>query len=279
MRAMHPKGPVLTIDLFTDERRCLLDMLQLLDEADWQKSSACPGWNVKDLAAHVLGDDLNNLSGGRDGFRESFQDFDTWEALVAFINQRNQQWVEALRRLSPRVLIELLEASGVRVYEHFRSLDPMAPGPNVAWAGDGAMPYWLHLAREYTERWVHQQQIRAGLGLPGLRERRFVHPVLSTFVHALPRTFGGLSLPDGTKVRVTITGEGGAEWSLVSEGGGWSLYDGWDGPSAATVETDDETAWLLFTRGISRAEAEARVSIEGNHALGARFLDAVAMIV
>ena len=74
---------------------------------------------------------------------------------------------------------------------YFRSLDPIAPGWEVSWAGPGAAPWWLHIAREYTERWAHQEQIREAVGAGGLHGRRLFAPVLDTFVHALPRNQSG----------------------------------------------------------------------------------------
>jgi hypothetical protein len=44
----------------------------------------------------------------------------------------------------------------------------------------------LELAREYTERWLHQQHIRDAVGAPGQTDPRFLAPVLATFAHAFP---------------------------------------------------------------------------------------------
>lgn len=66
---MGPKPPVAVLEVFPEERRALLTLLRSLDGAAWETPSACPGWSVKDLAAHLLADDLGNLSGGRDRYR------------------------------------------------------------------------------------------------------------------------------------------------------------------------------------------------------------------
>ena len=50
----------------------------------------------------------------------------------------------------------------------------------IDWAGPEPAPIWLHVAREYTERWVHQQHIRDAVGRPGLNERRWLGPVLES---------------------------------------------------------------------------------------------------
>ena len=62
-------------------------------------------------------------------------------------------------------------------------------GPAVAWAGDKQSPNWFDIAREYTEKWLHQQHIREAVGQPVLDERRWLFPVLDTFMRALPHVY------------------------------------------------------------------------------------------
>ncbi len=53
--------------LLCRERADLLSFLQTISPTDWDEPIAVPGWTVKDLAFHVLDDDLGWLSRGRDG--------------------------------------------------------------------------------------------------------------------------------------------------------------------------------------------------------------------
>ena len=50
-------------------------------------------------------------------------------------------------------------------------------------------PNWFHLAREFTERWHHQQQIRLATERDGIMTRELYHPVLECFMRALPFAF------------------------------------------------------------------------------------------
>ena len=276
---MKPKGPVLVLDLFPEERRELLALLSGLPAEAWEAATVCAGWSVKDLAAHILADDLGNLARGRDGHgSSSFTAPPSWDELVIFINEQNEDWVRTMRRLSPRLLVELLGFSGERLVAYFRGLDPMAPGFSVSWAGPGPHAWWLHVAREYTERWMHQEQVREAVGAPGLRGRRLFHPVLDTFVHALPHTYRDMPAPEGTHVRLTVTGDAGGAWSLVRHGGRWDLYDEMEAAPASTVTLDEDTAWRLFTKGIDRDTARARMTCEGDQELGQMVLSTLAII-
>jgi uncharacterized protein (TIGR03083 family) len=276
---MNPKGPVSVVHLFGPERSRLLELLSSLSSEQYLLPTPCPGWTVKDITAHNLSDDLGNLSGVRDEYITDRFSPSNWEQLVGFINNQNELWVAALRRLSPRVLVELLAYNGERVQEYFSSLNPMSQGPNVAWAGSGAMPMWLHLAREYTERWVHQMQIRQAVGAPGLYERELFHPVLDTFVHALPVAFAQVTAPAGTHVVLNVTGEAGGSWSLVRETNGWALYEDVPREPAASCELEQDMIWRLWTKGISRDLAAAKFVIHGDAKYCEPILDAVAMIV
>ncbi len=279
---MKPLEPVLVLDLFPEERSALLDLLSGLTQDEWNAPTVCPGWSIKDIAAHLLGDDIGRLSRGRDGFRgEAFAlkgDRDFEAELLAYINQMNELWIHAARRISPRLLCDLLRLTGEQAQRYFVSLDLFAIGGPVSWAGPEPAPVWLDIAREYTERWLHQQHIRDALHRPGLTDRRFFAPVLGTFVRALPHTFRGVSAPEGAHVKLTITGDAAGEWSLLRDGGRWALFhDVFTAPDAA-ISTDGDTAWRLFTKGISKAEALTRAAVTGDRTLALKVLDTVSII-
>ena len=275
--------PVLVHDLFPLERRALLQLLRELDEQAWHTPTVCAGWSVKDIAQHLLADDLGILSRKRDSFDylsvvKTPYHLDSWDELVAFINEMNAIWVQATRRLSGQVLCSLLEFSGEALYRYFSKLDPYAMGDPVSWAGPAPAPIWLDIAREYTERWMHHQQIRDSLDKPGLKEREFFAPVLETFIRALPHTYRDIQASDGTCIRFTITGEAGGEWTLLRDKGQWILGKATSLEAHASLTLDQETAWRLFTKGMSKEDALSRASIKGDLTLGMIALDTVSII-
>ena len=125
------------------------------------------------------------------------------------INEANELWVRATARLSSKLLADLLKLTGNQFHEYVQSLDQMATGSVVSWAGPDRAPVWLDIAREYTERWLHQQQIRDAVKKPGLKEQRYFHPVLDTFVRALPYTYKDIAVADTTVLKFAVTGEAG----------------------------------------------------------------------
>lgn len=70
MREEETKAaPILIADLFPEVRRELLQVLNDLSPAEWARQTAAPLWSVKEVALHLLGGDVSNLSRRRDAFR------------------------------------------------------------------------------------------------------------------------------------------------------------------------------------------------------------------
>ena len=283
---MTTPPPVLTLHLFPPERAALLELLWSLDDAGWSAATVCPGWSVKDIAAHLLADDLGRLSRGRDAHAPAAftptGSGDIEAQLLDFINRQNELWVEAARRLSPRVLTGLLSWSGEETQAYFESLDMFAIGDPVHWAGPDPAPVWLDIAREYSERWIHQMQIRDAVGAPPLTEPRLFVPLLDTLAWALPHTLRDTPAPYATHIKLTVTlaakGASDLDYSVVRVGDRWSLQHEVTSTPDATVTMDGDTAWRLFTKGIPRAQALAKTTITGNRALAEKILDTVSII-
>jgi uncharacterized protein (TIGR03083 family) len=273
---LQPPPPVHVLDLFADERAALLQLLSSLSPEDWDRSTVCADWSVKDVALHILGGDLGNISLRRDSFYGLSPA--PGEDFVAFINRINGEWVHTARRLSPRLLVDLLAFSGPQLFECFATLDLAPVAAHVSWAGPDPSPVWLDVAREYTERRLHQQHIRDAVSKPGLTNGRFLGPVLAAFVYALPHAFRNTPAPEGTAIHIDITGEAGGDWSLVREASGWALYAGIADSPATGVKLDQSAAWRLLTKGLTPETARSAISFEGDRALGEPIFQAIAII-
>jgi len=160
-------GPPLdTRPLFPAERAEFTALLWNLDPGGWLRPTVCPGWRVHDVVAHVVHDYLRKLSRTRD--RHAGPDPLPGESLPQFLARMNQEFVTAAQFVSPRALVDLLDHLGPQLDRLWQSLDLGATGQAVSWAAPGQpAPVWLDVAREYTEFWVHQQQVRDAVGRPG----------------------------------------------------------------------------------------------------------------
>lgn len=187
---MNPVEPIQTIELFPPLSRELIKLLKSLIKEEWSRPTVCTGWSVKDVAAHLLGGSLGRLSEGEVHSSQAEKNELSFEELVRLIDQENEEWVKAARRISPSLLIEFLDITDKALNMYFKSL-PMGGSARtpVSWAGETESSNWLDVAREYTEKWLHQQHIREAVGRPLLTSRKWLFPVLDTFMRALPYTY------------------------------------------------------------------------------------------
>ena len=278
---LTPVGAVNLVPLFPGLHRELMTLLRGLQPADWLHPTACAMWSVKDIVAHLLDTCLRRLSFDRDrlqsgGPRRAFADY---ADLVGYINQLNAEWVGTMRRVSPRLLMDILDLAEPQLHAYFASLDPNAPATiGVAWAGEERSLNWFDLGREYTERWLHQQQIREAVRAPGLTERRWLHPTLDIFVRALPFTYASVDAQPGTAVRLEISGDAGGVWTLARGGSGWELFTGTAPSPAAHVTLDQDVAWKLFSKALRPEQAGREVGIQGDERLGRPMLGALGIM-
>jgi uncharacterized protein (TIGR03083 family) len=276
---LTPVGPVNLVPLLPGLHRELMTLLRGLEPADWLKPTACALWSVKDIVAHLLDTCLRRLSFGRDRLQISRRSFADYADLVGYLNQLNAQWVETMRRVSSAVLIDLLDRAEPQLHAYLSSLEPEAPAPiGVAWAGEELSSNWFDLGREYTERWIHQQQIREAVGAAGLTSRSWLYPALDIFVRALPFTYRSIEAPPGTAVRLEITGEAGGVWTVARSDSGWGLFAGPHPSPGAVVTLDQDAAWKLFSKGLSPERARREIRIEGDPSLGRPVLGALAIM-
>lgn len=230
--------------LLTRERHDLLALLSTLSPREWTFPSAAPGWTVKDLALHVLDDDLGWLSRGRDDDQSGLLDMSDQASFVDALAAKNQRWVDGAYGLSLPVVTGLLRWSGDEVDAYYAGIDLGAEG-RVSWAGDGPVPQWFDLAQDLTERWVHQMQMREAVGRVKDYAATYLPSVLRTFVWALPHQFTAAATP-GTEVGVDL-GAGG-RWCLTSHGSGaWTLEERQAQDPAVDARFSDDAGWRWLT--------------------------------
>lgn len=236
-------------------------LLADLGDAQWLLPTAAGrgAWRVRDIAAHLLDGDLRQLSFRRDRHRASPPAGD----LVDFLEGLNASWVAACERLSPRLLGELLGWSGREVATLFESqaLDAPALFP-VSWAGETASTNRFDLARELSERWHHQQQIREAVGAEPLPADATFAAVVASLVAGLPHAYR--ELVDGPRsVHLELTGAGGGAWGLERADGGWRFREtATDADATLRLAADD--AWRLWTKALTPAEGRERLVVDGD---------------
>ena len=271
--------PILCAHLLRRVDEKLIDLLRMLAPEEWDLQTAAPLWKVRDVAAHLLDTALRKLSMVRDSCYVETVNIGSPQDLIALVNRLNQEGVTVYRRLSPRVMIEMMKEACEQSARYHESVDPFVPVAfSVSWAGEESSLNWFDTARELTERWHHQQQIRLATNRPGIMTPDLYHPVLDCFVRGLPHAYRQVDAPVGTLVLLEISGECGGRWVLARESPGWGLRERFEGRFASRVRMPQELAWRVFTKGVDRDSARAQVEIEGNRDLGEHVLQLTAIV-
>ena len=271
--SLVPMLPTIAAPLFPQLGDRLIMLLRGLEPDDWHRATVCADWSVRDIATHLLDSALRRLSFERDGHPPgSGSAPEDYAGLVELLNELNAQWVTAAKRLSPQVLTDLLEFIEPQLAAHLESLDPQAKATfAVDWAGESESEIWFDVARELTERWHHQQQIRLAVAAPPLVEPHLSEPVFDTFVRALPHRYREVEAAAGTALALEIRGEQSYRYVLEHQAGAWQLFKGSIGNPETVVAVDEEPAWLMFSKGINGAEARERAEILGDSSLAEPF--------
>ncbi|SFT36119.1 Mycothiol maleylpyruvate isomerase N-terminal domain-containing protein [Algoriphagus locisalis] len=260
--------------------KMLFKLLEGLSAEDWERQTIAPKWKVKDIAVHLLDGNLRTLSMLRDNYYgEKASTINSYQDLIDFLNQLNADWVTAAKRLSPKVIIDLLKLSGKEYCDFLATLNPDDKADfSVAWAGENESKNWFHIAREYTEKWHHQQQIRLALGEEKvLLKEKWYLPYLDTSVRALPHHYRNVEGTAKDLVKFTFFAATEKSWFLRYDNG-WELFTSVNEIPTSEVKIRNEDAWKIFTKGMTREEAIASSEIIGNKRLGEKIFDMIAVM-
>lgn len=282
--ALRPLPVPETAPLFPALHAELLTLLRALEPADWERPTVAGAWRVRDVAAHLLDGDLRTLAAHRDGHRLAPDGpVDGYADVLALIQRLNASGVAFGARLSPRLLTDLLEVTGRWMSAFVATLDPEAPALfPVAWAGEDVTNNRLDTAREYTERWHHQMQMRIALGderAPQvLLVDRYLEPLLDTAARVLPHAYRGVAATEGMGVAVALSDRPWAR-TLRRESDGWTLYNGAGDGVAARVSAPATALWRHFFNALPAEQARRAFHVEGDASLLEAFWKARSVMV
>ena len=273
--------PTDTRGLFRPVSSALVTLLRGLSSPDWERPTIAGSWVVRDVVAHVIDLACRRLSFHRDQLTPPppSRPITSEHEFVAFINGLNAEWVGSSKRVSPRILADLLERSTTELATFFEALPSDAPALfGVSWAGEQTSEGWFDMGREFTELWHHQEQIRLAVGASSLREPRFLHAVLEIAVRGLPHAFRTVDASAGDTVVVDVSGAAGGVWTLTRDAGRWTIQAGEPPRATARARLSDESAWRLLFNALKGDAARTAVQFEGRTELAAALLTARSIV-
>jgi len=238
-------------ELFAIERARLVDLLRNVGGQEWSRPSPCPGWTVLGLCTHLVGDDLSILARHRDDHAGTIPPPGASEPeFIVWLDDLQNAWVKAAGRLSPRLVIDLLEWAGPQIVDYFRDQDSRSRSAHVSWAATDSVPVWLDQARELSEFWIHRQQLRHALGQESDVRTDLLGPILEGLRWAYPFRLAEVRAEPGDSVSIEVSGPSSALWHLVSGSNGWEFQASPGSRLVATLAVTTEQAWRLLTNNL-----------------------------
>jgi uncharacterized protein (TIGR03083 family) len=277
--ANEPLAPIFTGHLFPRLEAKLIELLRSLAPEDWDRQTLAPKWKVKDVAAHLLDTQVRKMAAARHGHKPENSMKLSPEKLLALIDSLNAEGVRQYSQLPAYELIARMETASRESAEYHQGLDPFAIAMfPVSWAGEEESANWFDTAREFTERWHHQQQIRLAVNQTGIMTREFYFPVLDCFLRGLPHSYRNVHAAPKSLAQIDISGECGGSWYLFREAGAWKLIASPAGERVSEVTIPQEIAWRIFTKGIAPEEARTQIRVSGDEVVGLHMLKMISIV-
>ena len=236
-----------------------------LDEAQWKTATDCPGWSVQDQISHIVGSESGIL--GRPTPDHTPADVSHTKNELGRRNEVVVDW----RRSWPgaKVLEEFREVTAERM-AHLRTMtaedfEVKTQTP----VGPGSMR--MYIAIRIFDAWVHEQDIRRALDLPGGLDGPVAEHAMSRIVLALPYVVGKKAqTPDGSSVVFEVSGPTPLTLPIGVERGRARPLDATPDSPTVTLRTDFEAfACLACGRWDPEEVLESGgVAFEGDRALG-----------
>ena len=274
--------PLDTLRAFPVLHQKLNALLHHLSPEEWN-TRVLPGtWTAGDIAAHLLDGNLRGIAAMRDNVSLRLEQDGTLEGLIRGLNAANAQGIEIYSRLGQRLLTDLIGWSGEKFLEVLHALDPMAPAVfPVAWAGETRSTNRFHIAREYTEKWHHLQQLLSASGRADDPQYSILIPEL--YIPFLDTIFSGLSwhlerlIQEPIAVEIMIADQHFQQEYRFCLNVRPGLQED-DYPVRCRLILPADIAWRIFMTRKHKDHYRFHVIIEGDQHTGQLILDYVAVM-
>lgn len=233
--------------------------LEGLTPDEWDRSTPCAPWTVRDVAAH-----LGHLEGMAHGFPQPDPPADFETSPFEGLDLATNTGVAARRGRTPDELLDEIRRAAAATLEQLWNTDDegwRAPAPSPV----GMVPLTQAMELRLGDVYVHLMDIRHGIGRPLSAADE---PIASAAaVGRAVRLTGWAAvkraeLDDGTRIRLSLTGPAGLdEATLVVSGGRGILVD--EDDATERIEGTG-LAYLLAVGGrVDMADAAGGLRVEG----------------
>ncbi len=253
------------VDLMERVWRSIDSLCSPLSAAQWKTPTDCPGWSVQDQVSHLVGAESQILGNPR----PSHTPKETGH-VKNDVGQSNEVVVDYRRSWpGPKVLEEFRELTGQRLGLLRGLTDEQFAAETQTPIGPGTLTEFVRI--RIFDAWVHEQDIRRALKVPGELEGPVAAHSVGRVARALPFVVARKAqAPDGVTVVFNITGPAGRVVPVGVEGGRGSELDLEPASPTVRITSDVETFACLGCGRWDPAEAlrSGKITVTGDTALG-----------
>jgi uncharacterized protein (TIGR03083 family) len=195
------KEPI--VELLRSQFKSLDYLGSSLTTREWHSSASLPGWAVIDVYAHIIGTE-SMLEG--DELPGGLVDVAGLHHVRNEIGRFNETWVEALVDLGPAAMLDRFRQVTA---SRLRSLAAMTQREFDADTATpiGPAPYGRFMQIRLFDCWMHEQDIREGLGRPGHESGPCARAAVEEAVRAMGFVIGKKAgAADGSSVTIELSG-------------------------------------------------------------------------
>lgn len=259
------KGPI--VELLRSQFKSLDFLGSSLAPKEWHTSASLPGWVVFDVYAHIIGTESM-----LEGYELPYTKTDV--ASFSYVNNEagvfNETWVESLSHLEPPAMLDRFRRVTA---SRMRTLDAMTQHEFEAKTDTpvGRAPYWRFMQMRVFDCWMHEQDIREGLGRPGHESGPCARAAVDEVERALGYIIGKKAKAvDGESVTIELTGPV-KRTIRVAVGERAEVVDELPGPSTATISMSSNLFMRLAGgRGSNLSSRLGAIDFEGDLDLAER---------
>jgi uncharacterized protein (TIGR03083 family) len=261
-RAIPPLSHREAMGMATLELERFLALVTSLSEDEWEKPTACPQWNVRQMLAHVTGAAASYARWSEFKRQNSLKVQRPYRVSgLSFLDSLNQIQVDDRASATPAALIDELQTVGPRAIATRARLPVLLRGLRVPLPALGIVPFGYLTDLIYTrDMWMHRLDLcratQREMVVTPEHDGRIVSLVMRDLAKKLAATLQKKSIVYHLSGRV---------------GGTWQL--GAKMPPAATIQLDVLDFNLLASGRLTPEEAWSCVSLEGDTALAREVLN------
>lgn len=260
-----------TVEALAEVWASIADLLGSLTDAQWQLPSPLPGWDVHDNVAHIAGAEAMLL--GR-----PVPDIDVDRTVAEHVRNDigafNEAWVVSMRGRPPAEMLAEFEGLADARLAALRAMT------GAEWSAESFTPagrstYGRFMQIRVFDCWLHEQDIRDAVGVPGHQNGLAVEVTLDELSLAMGFVVGKRAgLGAGRSITLALTDGGAVVREIhVEVGERATVVDALAAPATATLTMPIGVMTRLAAGRIRADDARDQVAVVGDQATATAVLD------